>query len=812
MSQPTDSLDWMEARIREGADQTGFQGLSVQRGDGYLIVTNTLTKEQIQGWRAEAAQKRAALQDVMRDAAEQLERSLLRYDPLDTVAYVAWINALHDAENWNEHQFEGNDVYTEYVALLCLTHAYEEFDEPSLETVLSFDGIAVQEAVRSLFQMSALEDQLEPVGSEAPPTTEEELRFMTLLHEVGVRYPGSSEHLHEVLGELLAPVADELSVELGFAAGEALQLDRGIYTLVNKRLSERITEAAAFAKSLRRAVKRFRQKGKVDDRYGEELLRRLAVLKPSEAAISIRKQATAGVFLSLGQTMAFTAADLAASAGTKESSALAFLQFHSLGFGDVARFYRLPRPTHPLQTRPIIHLEQDGETKFFCPVLQSIGWAIRPRLEEWLKTEETVELAVLRKKYEARKGDYLEDKAFELLSDLLKPSCGFAHKGVKYRSAVDGKEQVFEVDGTFLLGNVLVLMEAKAGGMRPSARRGGLHSMRSDLEALLGKASQQTSSAWEYLSSSERPVLELADGSTWVVPMDDVTRIFRICVTLEDLTVFATNVHSIASIGLVDLDTPFWAVSIYDLLVLRDLIDLPAIFIHYLANRYAIEKLGCVHGYCELDHLACYLLGQIPYGGLPDDFSENTRISLDPSYSSLIDNWYFYLQGDRKSKPQEPERRLPPAFRHLLECLQDKRLPRYLEMSGHLLDLPDDCQVYLAEALQELDKRTNQDKMRHDFSIAAAPWDLGITLLTSYEDTVKSMAERLEAYCTAKKHQLRKDCWIGIGSISWAEEPIQLALLLDGPWSPNPALDDLVATLLPKPDPRDPDAEELENS
>jgi len=74
------------------------------------------------------------------------------------------------------------------------------------------------------------------------------------------------------------------------------------------------------------------------------------------------------------------------------------------------------------------------------------------------------------------------------------------------------------------------------------------------------------------------------------------------------------------------------------------------------------------------------------------------------------------------------------------------------------------------------------------------------------------MAERLEAYCTAKKHQLRKDCWIGIGSISWAEEPIQLALLLDGPWSPNPALDDLVATLLPKPDPRDPDAEELENS
>jgi hypothetical protein len=800
MDQAADSLDWMEARIREGASQTGFHGLDLQRGDGYLIVTNSFTQEQQEAWRKEAAKRRKAVQFTMLEIVDQLDRDLRSFDPLDTIAHAMWMNSLHNAEDWNEHQFEGNDVFTEYVALLCLTHAYEEYEEPSLEASLSFDGIAIQNSVRNLFQLSALEDELEQVESEAPPTTEQELRFLTLLHEVGVRYPGSSEHLHEVVGGLFAPMSDDFSARLGFSVEEALRLDRGIYSLINKRLSERILKATAFARSLMRAVKRFRQKGKVDAEYSEELLRELAALRPSEAADRIKKLAAGWVFLGFGQTMAFTASELAESAGVGAESAQAFLDFHSLEFGGVSEFFRLPRPTHPLQTSPIICFRQDGDAKFLCPVFQAVGWAIRPSLEEWLKGGEAAELTALREKYEARKSEYLEEKAFKLLSDLLKPADGFAHQGAKYRKVVDGEEQVLEVDGIFILGNVLVLLEAKSGGVRPSARRGGLYSMRADLEALLGKASQQTAGAWKYLSSSEQPVLELASGSSWTVPMKGVNRVFRVCVTLEDLTVFATNIHSIEAIGLVDLDTPFWAVSIYDLLVLRDLIDLPAVFIHYLASRFSVEKLGCVHGYCELDHLACYLLGQIPYGpygGLPDDLSDNTSIILDPSYSSLIDNWYFYLQGYRKSKPQKPERNLPPAFRKLLESLQAKRPPHYLEMSCLLFDLPDVVQGYLAETLNELAKRTNQDKRRHDFSLAPPGGNLGITLLTTYEDAVEALAERLGTYCRAKKHQLRKDYWIGIGSISWAEEPIQLALLLDEPWKPDSDLDKLVAKLLP---------------
>lgn len=632
MGEKKDPLEFIERAMRDQAEEIGHPGLEIHRENGFLLGRSGATPEQQTEWRRRAAEYRRSLPEKMQSRVENLEKLVLQFDPLDVIAHVAWINALHDAEEWDEHQFEGNDAYVEYIALLCLTHEYGEFDTSNLERSLQLDGMAIQEEIKLLFQLSAQEDQLEVADTEAVPSPIEELRFMTLLHEVGVRYPGSNAHLHEVLRDLLSPLSTQLSDSCGFSVEQALTLDTSIADHLNAKLATRMKEASEFERNLRRAVKRFRQKGREDERFDTDLLARLASRRPTEAAKEARGIAVTWLYFAFGSTMSFTYAELAKVADVPEGVARSFLDFLSLGFGTVEKRHRFPCPTHPLQSRPIIRLSAGQDTRYFCPVWQAVPWALRRRIEEEVGNGQTVgSLCQLATLYGECRSDRFEQKAFESLVQLLKPEEGCAHRGAKYTRMVDGDQRGFEIDGLVVVDRVLLLLEAKSGAMRQSARRGGPRSMESDVESLVGNASAQTAAAWEYLTEAEDPTLELADGRQWHVPMEKIDRVFRVCVTLEDLTVFVTNIHTLAEMGVVDLQTPFWAVSVYDLMVFRDVIKTPAVFVHYLSARHAVEQLGSVHAFCELDHLGCYLAGDLPYGPAPIDVPENTRIILDPT-------------------------------------------------------------------------------------------------------------------------------------------------------------------------------------
>lgn len=793
-----DPLEKLETAMRAQAKETSYPGLEINRSNRILFVGSNLTAEEHGEWRRNAAAYRKTLTETMLKQVEEIERTILQYDPLDTIAHVAWINALHDAEHWDEHQFEGNDAYTEYIVLLCLTHKLEDFEAPTVESSMGPNIEVIQDQIKRLFQMSALEDQLEPTVSKGDLTGVDQLRFMTLLHELAVRYPGSSQHLHEILGELLDPLSNEMRTALGFDIKQALALDRAIWTHLNERLQQRIGKAKAFERNLRKAVKRCRQKRGVGDRFDEEMISNLAALRPSEAAKRARRLAMMRMYFAFAQTFSFTAAKLAQVASVSEAEARSFLDFYSIQFGTIDQRFRLPCPTHPLQTRPIIRCQNEEGVSYFCPVWQGVGWALKPRLEEWLRREGDEEsppsMAAL---YKVRSGDYCEEKAFNLLASLLRPAQGFAYRNAKYRLTTSGKEREFEIDGVLLLDSVLVLLEVKSGGLRSSTRRGGKLSIASNLQSLIGEAAAQTSRAWEYLSTSDSPILLVDGAKTWRVPMEKVRRVFRVCVTLEDLTVFATNMHVLEDMALVNLENPFWAVSIYDLMVLRDLINLPALFIHYLSRRHAIEHMHCVHAYSELDYFGSYLTEGLKYNEIPNDTPKNTHIILDPSYSSIIDDWYYFLQGARRTQPRKPERQIPLEFRAVLEALDERRPEKYLEVSCVLLDLPDVIQTKLASDLGQMRAQCNADKKTHDITIIPPGWNLGITIMASSTRHLDELAKRLSAYCLLKKYQQQRDCWIGLGSVSWADEPVQIVMLFDEPWHPDLGMDNSVHKFLP---------------
>jgi len=231
--------------------------------------------------------------------------------------------------------------------------------------------------------------------------------------------------------------------------------------------------------------------------------------------------------------------------------------------------------------------------------------------------------------------------------------------------------------------------------------------------------------------------------------------------------------------------------------VLRDLIETPAVFVHYLAARHAVEQMGCVHAYCELDHFGCYLAGDMPYGPAPINVPENTRVILDPTYSSIIDNWYFFLDGARRTAPRKPERAIPNEFRTILNVLERKRPDKYLEVSCILLDLPDAGQAELAFELNRLRSQCALDAKTHDTTIRPPGWSLGITIMASPTMDMDELAKSLGSYCSLKKYQQRCDCWLGFGSLSWADEPVQMVILLDDPWAADPAMDELVRDALP---------------
>jgi len=151
------------------------------------------------------------------------------------------------------------------------------------------------------------------------------------------------------------------------------------------------------------------------------------------------------------------------------------------------------------------------------------------------------------------------------------------------------------------------------------------------------------------------------------------------------------------------------------------------------------------------------------------------------------------LRGERKGRAVKPRRRYHRDVARLFDLLDGLDEPGHLGVALVLLDLASGPRERIVGDLRRLRTQSARDGTPHDRGYLGD--DFGITVVALPPRDARDLPNRLSVYCTAKKYQLRKRTWLGLGVYEGPEEIVQAAFIANGDWVEDPDLEALVETL-----------------
>jgi len=360
---------------------------------------------------------------------------------------------------------------------------------------------------------------------------------------------------------------------------------------------------------------------------------------------------------------------------------------------------KLPTPTPAIQRQPLLAL---GDGTWFVPAPSLLPYAIRPRAEELLTSRAPERW----NDYNKRRCDFLEERSLELLTEIVRPD--IVHSNLVYEGG--------EIDGLMQLDDHVLVIEAKSSTLSLPARRAAPATTAEELAAVVSKARSQTSRAVDYLVAAESAVFDTTSGR---VELDSRSMHFahRILVTLDPMDAYVANSAMLDSaIGQDDGPVPFFACSLTDLRVLKDLVEWPCQFIHYLEKRSRLASQSRVIATEELDWFGFYLQHNLDVEFILD--ADVEVIVNFGDFTPAIARFYAG-QGGLVPPSKPPRQPMPRLMRRLLEETQANVAPGYLRACVLALDMPmqDRWKAFRAYAQQRI--RSSVDGRVHD--IVARP-------------------------------------------------------------------------------------------
>jgi len=675
----------------------GFEGngLRIERMGRFMTMQNTRSPAQHQEAMRRAADFHKHAPELIAKQAAELESILDRYDPLDVIANISFLNLYADPDTYKEWAHEGEQAYVEYVTLLCLKKPYHTPSDPRDRLI----GGSVLEDIQNRLKQIHFDTMwfhatrhIDPEKSE-PPSPVQEFQFDTVAHGLTVRNPGYFHHLEELLRGLFEPSTHWMESNLGFSVDDGIAFGRAIESIVSGRMETRRDTARAEENNLRQHVRAFRKNDSLPSDYSEKVVAKLAGLGEDETRQEIRKTVTAWVFAALGDTYAFTAEELAAEASLPVDRARAFIDF-----GEVDKDFFMPAVEHKVQTRPIVR----HDDRYFCPVLGLLTWALRPALEQMLKP--------VWERYQKSRSRYLESRSLELLSEALGGAA--YHPRLKFPRSEGAGEN--ELDGLVMFDRYLFLVECKAGAFRPAARKGAEEPMLHGLKDLIADAHAQALKASDYISSCDNANFVAEDGTTITINRADFDRIFLVTTTLEPLDVYTPVLHRVADFGIFSEGELPWAVHLLDLRVISELVEFPAQLVHYLDRRLRLHSAKNVEAGDELDWFGHYLHEGLSSEDLQRWSADHIQLA---SYTTAMDDYFLYQGGQRHTPAPKPAQTMPREFRQIIVELEAERAEGYVDLVCKLLDMGPAARKRLGKSLTKIRKKRRRQSADDTFGV-----------------------------------------------------------------------------------------------
>lgn len=635
----------------------------------------------------------------------KLLESVSRLDPLHSVALMSTYGLMGPSERQGKGSDKGwqpniQQGHVEYLQALCLRHPFDfknrYFPDPS-DIQNYFDWIP------ELFEASHLirhpgvtaegEDRKAFQSRLAVATVQEFLRTHTSV----VRNWGYFKSVTRISKALFERIDQPFSQVFGLKLTQVIDIFESLVRRQEDRLNDyrqKIHEEISRKKSQGAMVDGFlaafpKFHGELDDFKAQLTAPGVSMQEAFCRIVAVTDRLVA-------QLLIIDCEELGAEHNVDPKVLGTFFNWLSLGLGDLheedpeALFL-----DNPVWLRPLIYF---SHTTYFCALPQSLMSFVFPIVDELVNPYPD-----LTKKLSLARASFLEDEVAALFEKGL-PGAQLS-RGFKWR---EGNQQ-FESDLVIRYDTTILLVEAKSGKVSWPALRGAPARMIDHIRTLIVEPSDQSGKLAQRL---QEDIDRVRGGEPaqlrFPVPMEGVTCVVRLSVTLHDFATLQSVPGMLADAGILHNKYPLApCISLADLETLLDLFDEPYVRLHYLRRRAELLfKINTVGD--ELDMLGFYLDTSLDVGAM----NKESNTFLLTGYSKKIDRYYTQLdEGFRGPKPQP---NTSAWFKRLCEQLFHRNRPGWSEIACALLSVSPTDQRTIERRVREISARVKVGKVPKD--------------------------------------------------------------------------------------------------
>ena len=286
-----------------------------------------------------------------------------------------------------------------------------------------------------------------------------------------------------------------------------------------------------------------------------------------------------------------------------------------------------------------------------------------------------------------------------------------AYHSVFYREPKTGNWM--EADLVVVIGDVLLVTEAKAGVMAMRSPAEDFDTYMATVERLIVKAYRQCKRSLECMASATTmPIYARRDGE--YVKMADLRlgkyrKVLPIGLTVESMCPFSTCLHdSETAVPLLGKHV-FMSMSVDDLLVLRRFLSTAGELFHYLDVKQQACSVPNAVLLDEMEHLGAYISLNRYDAELRKQRTESEFVIWN-SFADVVDR---YFEGENASGGDVPRQKYAAELAAVLNVLDKKRPTGWLAMDATIRNLGREHRDILSKLLADLKATLRGHDYRH---------------------------------------------------------------------------------------------------
>lgn len=673
---------------------------------------------------------------TLQAAIAELRVLLSQFDPLEILSRVALYIITGHGDESKEQGPHHNETHLEYLISFVTAHPYPsapEFPPPGV----------IQQVIHLLTDIhvgASIEHMLQRRAANKDRNDLEALADAFRMEKLHIRGDAYWPHLRQTQLDLLGPHDWKLTEMLGFSSADFFRFIERVEDEVSARLEvEMKTSVAPYRRLLGPWLHEIDSGPNEAGEWSSELIE---FLDRNGREIAEAKER----FDRFGSPGSFIAN---ATAPAEER----ILDTLGISFGDNLLFYgdRTEQAFSPLNksvadSRPILRHEGICYAFHIPKLLRGAYGILSGLLKERDFTYWQDRFLKFRDRYLERETAALFAKALPHATIVI---------GATYNLAATGENT--EADIVVVCDSFLLVVECKAGHITPGSRRGGIRRTKTDLTKTIADGLNQAERLVRELATSGSLEIRPRDGSTPVVLTAIEYRwLVRVNVTLELISSAAVRLWKLADAGWIETSERCWSLNLNDLRVIVEILNQPAIFLHYVLRRLDINVIGKVEARDELDYLMHYVVQGLFFRGenLP---GPDQRI-LIANYTEELDQYYRRVEG-LTARGKKPTPRLGKGTPKILGLLETHRPLNWITASVELLEIDPNAQEQLTGKIPGLLAKLRDPRGAYSFTVMATSDGNGLALAFSNDParSLQPIQARLRSHC--RDHGLR-ELWV----------------------------------------------------